>query len=149
MTDTVDRPRLKITYATLRADNEELHEQFERGKEIAQQQLGQHHPNFVTGEPRHGDGEFEDVSPTDEQLIVGWFARGTRQDAKDAIAAAKAAAPAWAATPWRERIAILRKAADLISERQFEYAARRAYEVGKTRLEALGDVEETADLIRW
>ena len=29
MTDTISRPKLKITYATLRADNEELHTQFE------------------------------------------------------------------------------------------------------------------------
>src|SRR3954447_11816193 len=104
MTDTIERPKLKITYATLRADNEELHEQFERGKERAKQQLGQHHPNFVNGEARHGEGEFEDVSPIDSELAVGWFAKGTREDAKDAIAAAKAAAPEWSGTPWRERI---------------------------------------------
>ncbi len=30
-----------------------------------------------------------------------------------------------------------------------EFAALIAIEVGKNRLEALGDVEETADLIRW
>jgi len=149
MTETIERPRLKITYATLRADNEELHEQFERGVEKARAELGQHYPNYVNGEARHGEGEFEDRSPIDDGLVLGWFAKGTRQDAKDAIAAARAFAPTWAATPWRERVAILRRAADLISERQFEYAALMVYEVGKNRLEALGDVEETADLIRY
>ncbi len=149
MTDTIERPRLKITYATLRADNEELHEQFEHGAEKARAELGKHHPNFVNGEPRHGEGEFEDRSPIDHELVLGWFAKGTRQDVKDAIRAARDAAPKWAATPWRERVAIMRKAADLISERQFEYAALMVYEVGKNRLEALGDVEETADLIRY
>ncbi len=149
MTDTVARPRLKITYATLRADNEELHEQFERGMERAQGQLGAHHANYVNGQARHGDGEFEDRSPIDNERVLGWFARGTRQDVKDAVAAARAAAPGWAATPWRERVAIMRRAADLISERQMEYAALMCQEVGKNRLEALGDVEETADLIRY
>jgi 1-pyrroline-5-carboxylate dehydrogenase len=149
MTDTLERPRLKITYATLRADNEELHEQFEAGAENARAQLGQHYPNYINGEPRHGDGEFEDRSPIDDNLILGYFAKGTREDAKDAIAAAKAFAPTWAGTPWRERVSILRRAADLISERQFEYAALMTLEVGKNRLEALGDVEETADLIRY
>ena len=43
----------------------------------------------------------------------------------------------------------MRRAADLISERQFDYAALMAFEVGKNRLEALGDVEETADLLRY
>ncbi|HWH23423.1 MAG TPA: aldehyde dehydrogenase family protein [Candidatus Limnocylindria bacterium] len=149
MTDTISRPRLKITYATLRADNEELHEQFEAGVQKARAELGGHHPNHVNGQPREGDGEFSDHSPIDDSLVLGWFARGTRQDVRDAIAAARAAAPGWAATPWPERIAILRRAADLISERQMEYAALMSMEVGKNRLEALGDVEETADLIRY
>ena len=39
--------------------------------------------------------------------------------------------------------------ADLISERQMEYGALMAYEVGKTRLESLGEVEEAADLLRY
>jgi 1-pyrroline-5-carboxylate dehydrogenase len=43
----------------------------------------------------------------------------------------------------------MRAAADLISERQFDYAALMSFEVGKNRLEALGDVEETADLLRY
>ncbi|MDP8905634.1 MAG: aldehyde dehydrogenase family protein [Chloroflexota bacterium] len=149
MTDTIARPRLKITYATLRADNEGLHEQFERGVEKARAQLGARHANHVDGQPRNGEGEFEDRSPIDHELLVGRFAKGTRQDVRDAIAAARAAAPGWAGTPWQERVAILRRAADLISERQMEYAALMCYEVGKNRLEALGDVEETADLIRY
>ena len=149
MTDTIERPRLKVTYATLRADNEELHEQFDRGAERARAELGQHHPNYINGEARHGEGEFEDRSPIDNERVLGWFASGTRQDVKDAVVAARAAAPGWAKTPWRERVAIMRRAADLISERQMEYAALMCHEVGKNRLEALGDVEETADLIRY
>ena len=35
MTETLARPRLKITYATLRNDNDELHAQFEKGVEAA------------------------------------------------------------------------------------------------------------------
>jgi 1-pyrroline-5-carboxylate dehydrogenase len=44
---------------------------------------------------------------------------------------------------------LLRRAADLISDRSNELAALMTYEVGKNRLEALGDVEESADLIRY
>jgi len=43
----------------------------------------------------------------------------------------------------------MRRMADMISERQMELAALMAIEVGKNRLESLGDVEETADLIRY
>jgi 1-pyrroline-5-carboxylate dehydrogenase len=67
----------------------------------------------------------------------------------DAVTAARAAAPEWAATPWKERVAILERAADQISKHRSELAALMAMEVGKNRLEALGDVEESADLIRY
>jgi 1-pyrroline-5-carboxylate dehydrogenase len=148
MTDAATPPRIKITYATLRNDNEELHRQFEAGLEQARALLGGTYQNFVNGEERGGEGTFQKRSPIDGTLI-GTFAKGTRADVQDAVAAARAAYPAWARRPWQERVALLRRAADLISERQMMLSAVVAMEVGKNRLEALGDVEETADLIRW
>jgi 1-pyrroline-5-carboxylate dehydrogenase len=142
-------PRLKITYATLRNDNEQLHAEYEAGLLKARAQLGGHHRNLVGGKPRDGEGSTTVRTPIDTDIVVGTFAKGTRRDVVDAIAAARAAQPAWAATPWRERLAIIRRAAALISERQMEYAALMAIEVGKNRLEALGEVEETADLLRY
>jgi 1-pyrroline-5-carboxylate dehydrogenase len=147
---TASNPRTKITYATLRADNEELHAAYEAGLERARAWLGARHGNFIGGEWREGGaGSFLVRSPIDSEVVVGAFARGTAGDARAAISAARAAQPAWAATPWPDRLAIIRRAADLISERQMEYAAGMAIEVGKTRLEALGEVEETADLLRY
>ena len=80
----------------------------------------------------------------------GDFAQGTRQDVEDAIASAKAAYARVGRTgPGRSGSRSCDKAADLISERRNELSALMAMEVGKNRLEALGDVEETADLIRY
>jgi 1-pyrroline-5-carboxylate dehydrogenase len=141
--------RVRITYATMSADNEQLHADYEKGVETATSWLGQKHPFYVGGEAREGEGYDEERSPIDRDIVIGYFAKATRQDAKDAIAAAKAFAPEWAATPWQERVRIMRHAADVISDRVYELAALMAMEVGKSRLEALGDVEETADLIRY
>jgi 1-pyrroline-5-carboxylate dehydrogenase len=148
MTDAPAPPRIKITYATLRNDNEELHRQFDAGREQARALLGGSYRNFVAGQERDGEGTFQKRSPIDGTLI-GTFATGTRGDVQDAIAAARAAFPAWSRRPWQERVALLRRVADLISERLMLIGAVVAMEVGKNRLEALGDVEETADLIRW
>ena len=63
--------------------------------------------------------------------------------------AARAAQPAWDKLGWEGRLAILKRAADLISDRLMEYSALMAIEVGKNRIEALGEVEEAADLIRY
>ncbi len=141
-------PRLKITYATLRNDNEQLHASYDAGLAVARAELGGTHGVYINGEWRPATEHFEKRSPIDGAL-VGKFAKGTRQDVRDAVAAARAAAPGWAHTPWPERVAIMRRMADLISERQMELGALMAIEVGKNRLEALGDVEETADLIRY
>ncbi len=142
-------PRMKITYATLSADNEELQSAFDEALERARADLGRTYPMLIGDEERTSTELFEDRSPIDRDMVVARFPVGTRQDVRDAIAAARAAYPGWRDTPWRDRLAILRRAAELISERQFDYAALMVLEVGKNRLEALGDVEETADLLRY
>jgi 1-pyrroline-5-carboxylate dehydrogenase len=146
---TESKPRLKITYATLRADNEELHGLYEAGLAEAKRQLDGHHRNVVGGRERDGDVETTVTSPIDRNLVLGHFAKGTRADVRDAIDAARKAQPGWASTPWRERLGIIRAAAEMISERQMKYGGLMAIEVGKNRLEALGEVEEAADLLRY
>ena len=142
-------PRMKITYATLSADNEELQSSFDAALERAKADLGATYPMIIGAEQRLSDDTFEDRSPIDRDMVVSRFPKGTRKDVRDAIDAARAAYPGWRDTPWRDRLTILRRAAELISERQFDYAALMTLEVGKNRLESLGDVEETADLLRY
>ena len=51
---TDSAPRIKITYATLSADNEELHAGFEAAVAEAKTQLGWHYKNYIDGEWRDG-----------------------------------------------------------------------------------------------
>jgi len=146
---TESKPRIKITYATLSADNEDLHAGFEAALATTRESLGAHYRNYIDGAWRDGDGTFEARSPIDRDLLLGTFAKGTAADVDDAVAAARAAQPAWAAVPWRERVAIIKRAGDLISERLMDYSADMAIEVGKNRIEALGETEEAADLLRY
>jgi len=147
---TEARPRIKITYATLRNDNEELHALYEQGVQESRAGLGAHHRNYVGGRWVDGAaGVFEARSPIDRDMLIGTFAKGDPNDVQLAIAAAHRAAPEWRHTPWQDRLAIIRRAAELISERQMRYGADMAFEVGKNRLEALGEVEEAADLLRY
>src|SRR6185436_765037 len=141
-------PRMKITYSTLSADNEELQSAFDAALERARDGLGQTHPMLIGAEERSSHDTFEDRSPIDRDLVLARFPVGTRQDVRDAISAAREAYPAWRDTPWRDRLAILRRAADLISERQFDYAALMALEVGKNRLEALGEFEKADGFVK-
>lgn len=147
---TEPKPRIKITYATLRADNEDLHSAYETAVAGARAALGSHHRNYIDGAWVEGaEGSFEVRSPIDSEWSLGTFAKGSRDDVRTAIAAARRAQPAWRRTPWQDRLAIVRAAAELISDRLFEYSAAMAFETGKNRIEALGEVEESADLIRY
>ncbi|MFI5496395.1 aldehyde dehydrogenase family protein [Actinoplanes sp. NPDC051859] len=141
--------RFRVTYATLSADNEELHQAYDAGAAQARGWLGAELTPFVDGAARAGVDPAEIFSPNDTTLKLATVTAATDADVDDAVGAARAVFPAWSATPWQERVALLRRAADLISERSNELAALMTMEVGKNRLEALGDVEESADLIRY
>ena len=56
--------RFRITYATMSADNEELHAAYEKGLETAKSWLGQKHQFFVNGEAREGEGYDEESTGT-------------------------------------------------------------------------------------
>lgn len=141
--------KFKITYQTFASPNPEVDRLFEETVARVKANFGGTFPFYINGEQRTSSTIFEKVSPTDLDLHMGTFYEGSAADVNDAVTAAKAAFPAWSATPWQERVALLRQVADLISERVFEIGAVLSIEVGKNRLEALGDVEESADLIRY
>ncbi len=141
--------RIKVTYSTLASPDPRLHQLYDEAVARAKANFGKNYPLFINGEERFAAKTFEKRSPINLDWMMGTFQYGTEQDANDAIAAAKAAFPAWSKRPWQERVAIIRKAADLISDRLFDMGANMSLEIGKNRLEALGDVEETADLLRY
>ena len=143
------KPKIKITYSTLSAANPELHQMFDEALERALARFGTAYPMLINGEERFADETFEDHSPINTDWLLGVFQKGTAEHGQEALKAARAAFPGWRNTPWQERVALMRKVADLISERSIEIGAAVALEVGKNRLESIGDVEETADLIRY
>jgi 1-pyrroline-5-carboxylate dehydrogenase len=141
--------KIKVTYSTLASPDPLLDQLYDEAVARAKENFGQTYPMYINGEERFAEKTFTKISPVDRDIEMGHFQKGTEEDALDALKAARAAFPGWRDTPWQERVAILRKAADLISDRLFDMGAVMSLEVGKNRLEALGDVEETADLIRF
>jgi len=139
----------RLTYATMFDPPEILHTCYDRTLGGLRAGFGREYPLLIGGKERRVAEKFQDISPIDTSWVLGVFQKGTEKDAADAVAAAKKAAPAWGRTRWQERVRLLRRAAALISERGCEFAAIDSLEVGKNRMEALGDVEETADLIAY
>ena len=138
----------KVTYATLAAgQTPEFTRAYDEAIEQVRGRLGRTYPMLIGGREVTSKETFPDTSPIDTRMVLGHFAKGTRDDAKAAIAAArKAYETVWRETGWKERVAAVRKIAAAIERRRFEIAAVMSLEVGKNRLEAMGDAQETADL---
>jgi 1-pyrroline-5-carboxylate dehydrogenase len=143
----------RVTYATLAAGQSE---EFQRRWDIALDRLrpaiGGRHGHIVDGQESGREDEreaLEDRSPIDRRGLLGRFPVGTAEDVDLAVRAARRGFAAWSARHWSERAGLLRRAAELIEERGFDLSALVGLEVGKNRLEAMGDVTETADLIRY
>ncbi len=139
----------KLTYATMFNPPEELHTRFEEALATWQGKLGQEYALIIDGKDQFTAEKFEKRSPANTDLVLGVFQKGGVAEAEAALKAARKAFPVWSKMPWQERVALLRKAADLIDQRIFEIGAAMALEVGKNRMESLGDVAETADLVRY
>jgi 1-pyrroline-5-carboxylate dehydrogenase len=148
---TATAPQQKITYTSTNVDLDAFHRAYDAALAEVRASAGKSYPLYIGGkaveETRHDP--IVDVSPIDTGLVLGTFVSATRDDIDLAIRAAKAAHKGWAARPWRERIQLLRRAAQLIRERKFLLSAIMSYEVGKNRFEAMGDTEEAADLIDY
>ena len=140
---------MKITYATMSVDNKELNEAYEASVEAVRDRIGQTHGVIVNGERRVDRDLYEELSPIDQDIVVGRYAQATIQDVDDAIAAAKAFAPEWEAWGWERRRDLMLRAADIMDEHTFELAALMSFEIGKSRLESLGDVAETVEFFRY
>jgi acyl-CoA reductase-like NAD-dependent aldehyde dehydrogenase len=87
---------------------------------------------FIAGEwwPADGRERLDVLDPATGRGITT-VAAATASDVHSAVAAARAAFPAWRDTPARERARILRRVSALITERADELAAVESLDVGK------------------
>jgi aldehyde dehydrogenase (NAD+) len=107
--------------------------------------MTQLHKNLINGEWVGSDG-VENINPSNIKEVVGVYARATVEETKQAIAAAKAAFPAWSRSGILERHAILRKTADEITARKQELGELLSREEGKTLPEGIGEVTRAAQI---
>ncbi len=97
------------------------------------------HRNLVAGEWVEGEDATDDINPSNTDEVVGRYARGSKADAERAVAAAKAAFPAWSRSGVQLRYEILKKASDEILARKEELGRLLSREEGKTLAEGIGE----------
>ncbi len=104
--------------------------------------------NLIAGEWVGSDAT-RNINPSDTNEVVGLYADGSVEDTKNAIAAAKAAFPAWSRSGIWERHVILKKAGDEIMARKDELGALLAREEGKTLPEAIGETIRASQIFEF
>src|SRR6188472_74429 len=128
---------------------EAFHNKYEDALENIKSQFGRRYTMIINGKYLNTIETFVHTSPIDTRLILGYFPSGSAKHVQQAVNAAKKAFESWGKTHYKQRIDICRTIAEIISERKFELAAWISYENGKNRYEAIADVDEAIDFIRY
>jgi acyl-CoA reductase-like NAD-dependent aldehyde dehydrogenase len=138
----------RLTYATMFDPPDELHERFDTALARVRGTLGRRHHLFLDGADVAAGAYDRRVSPIDQELVLGEFALASPAHVALALDAAQRAFPAWRARPVSARAGLLRKVADIMEARVYDIAAALSLEVGKNRMEGLGEAQETVDFFR-
>ncbi|MCA2014324.1 aldehyde dehydrogenase family protein [Cereibacter sphaeroides] len=104
------------------------------------------HRNYIAGDWVEATTAAENHSPANPDDLIGLYARGGAADVEAAVAAAKAAQPAWAGASPQVRSDVLRRAGEMLLTRVDEMGRLLAREEGKTLAEAKGEALRAAHL---
>lgn len=107
------------------------------------------HANFIAGRWVVGEEIAENRNPSDLDDIVGLYSHASAAQAEDAIAAAGAALPAWAASSLQLRADILESVGAELFARREELGRLLSREEGKILAEGIGEVTRAAQLFKF
>jgi 1-pyrroline-5-carboxylate dehydrogenase len=143
-------PLPRVTYSNVADDFSAVHAHLDALLPMVRANLlGRTRPNLIAGCEDEDGVRYTASSPINRDWPLGSFFAASSGAVDRAVAAGGTAYPDWSRRPWAERVAMLRRAADRIEGQKYEIACACLFEVGKSRMEAVGEVEEAIDLIRY
>jgi aldehyde dehydrogenase (NAD+) len=105
--------------------------------------------NLIAGEWVAGSDAARNVNPSDTRDVIGEYAQADAAQVDAAIAAARAAAPAWGLSTPQQRFDVLDAAGSEILARRAELGDLLAREEGKTLPEAIGEVARAGNIFKF
>ena len=105
--------------------------------------------NYIDGTWVEGAAAQNDINPSDVSDVVGVYAQANEADVQQAIAAARAAAPVWAASTPQQRFDVLDFVGTEILARKAELGRLLAREEGKVLPEAIGEVVRAGYIFKF
>ncbi|HDP96596.1 MAG TPA: aldehyde dehydrogenase family protein [Euryarchaeota archaeon] len=131
-------------------NEEQFHSKYEYAMREISQISGRTSLNYIGGYwKRSRDGLFEDRFPGDLTVLNAKFQLSQETETRQAIGAAKKAFDIWRHLSFQDRCDIFDRAVSILSDRKYEMAAIVTMENGKNRYEAMADVDEAIDFMRY
>ena len=112
-------------------------------------QLGREYDLLVAGRREKTADKLTSLNPSRPSEVVGIHSKASAAQALEAVEAAHAFFPDWAATPPETRAEMVFNAAEIIRRRKLEFDAWLVFEAGKTWPEADADVSEAIDFCKY
>jgi 1-pyrroline-5-carboxylate dehydrogenase len=113
------------------------------------QRLGADYPLVIGGRRVETSRRIRSLNPANPQEVVGSVSSASKAEATQAIDAAAKAFESWKHLTLSQRAEYLFDAAELLRRRRFDYDALLVYEVGKSWVEADGDIAESIDFLEF
>ena len=107
------------------------------------------HRNYIAGEWIAGVDTAKNINPSDVTDVIGEYARADRAQAEAAIAAARAAFPAWSVSSVQDRANLLDSVGNVILARKDELGRLLSREEGKTLPEGVGEVVRAGQIFKF
>ncbi|HZY96512.1 MAG TPA: L-glutamate gamma-semialdehyde dehydrogenase [Candidatus Cybelea sp.] len=114
-----------------------------------QRDFGKSYPLVIGGRKIETEKKIRSLNPANPDQVIGLTSSASKDQAIEAIDAAARAFESWKHLTLPERAGYLFKAAELLRKRRFEYDALLVYEVGKSWIEADGDIAEAIDFMEF
>ena len=107
------------------------------------------HPNLIAGAWQAGTHYAPNTNPSDLADVVGEYAQASPNQLDEAVAAARAAFPAWSQSGIQARFDALDRIGTEILARKEELGTLLAREEGKTRAEGIGEAARAGAIFKF
>lgn len=125
----------------------EFHKLYEEALKEVPKYFGKEYPNLVAGEILEKE-KIKEISPNDEKQLAT-FQLSSPETLEKALKLLNSSYKKWYNMGYATRAKIMLDVADKISEQKYFFSALLAYENGKNRTEAMADVDEGIDFLRF
>lgn len=122
---------------------------FQKAIDYVRSQLGKQYPLRIGANDVWSGETFDSTNPSRPSEVIGTFAKGRKEDAERAIAAASDAFEIWRHVDPVERAGYLLSAASEMRWRKHEFSAWMVFEIGKSWAEADADTAEAIDFLEY